>query len=91
MTAELVDPFQPAITPLEEGEADRIAAAVRSEAWDDPSRYPEGFWMLFAIMRSIAEPGGSRDWTQREAVRVLRRVQRRVVDGEHQAEVNRHG
>jgi hypothetical protein len=91
MSAELVDPFAPAVEPLEEGEADRIAEAVKNEAWHDHGRYPEGFWTLFGVMRSIAEPGGTREWTQQEAVRVLRRVMRRVVEGEEQIEVNRHG
>lgn len=91
MSAELVDPFAPTFQPLEEGEADRIAEAVKNEAWHDHGRYPEGFWTLWAVMRSIAEPGGSRDWSQQEAVRALRRMQGRVIDGEEQAEVNRHG
>lgn len=82
---------EPPLQPLEEGEADRIAEAVQNEAYHDHGRYPEGFWALFAIMRSIAEPGGSRDWAQREAVQVLRRIQRNVLAGEEQAEVNRHG
>jgi len=89
MSAEFVDPFAARVEPLEEGEADRIAEAVKTEAWSDPSRYPEGFWVLFGVMRSIAEPGGTREWTQAEAVRALRRIQRRVLDGELQAEVNR--
>lgn len=91
MSAELVDPFAPTFQPLEEGEADRIAEAVKNEAWHDHGRYPEGFWQLFGVMRSIALPGGSREWTQREATQVLRRIQCRVVDGEEQVEVNRHG
>jgi len=82
---------EPPTKPLEEGEAERIAEAVKNEAWHDHGRYPEGFWTLFAIMRSIAEPGGSRDWAQREAVQALRRLMGRVLHGEEQAEVNRHG
>lgn len=91
MSAELVDPFAPTFQPLEEGEADRIAEAVKNEAWHDHGRYPEGFWTLWAVMRSIAEPGGSRDWSQREAVRALRRVMGRVIDGEEQIRVDHHG
>jgi hypothetical protein len=90
MSAELVDPFAPA-EPLQEGEADRIAEAVKNEAWHDKGRYPEGFWKLFAFVRVVAEPGGTREWTQREAAQVLRRIQGRVLDGEEQAEVNRRG
>lgn len=81
-------PEPPAFQPLEEGEAERIAEAVKNEAWHDHGRYPEGFWSLFAIMRSIAEPGGSRDWAQREATQALRRLMGRVLAGEEQAEVN---
>jgi hypothetical protein len=90
MSAELVDPFAPRVEPLQDGEVDRIAEAVKSEAWDDHGRYPEGFWVLFGVMRSIADPGGSREWCQQEATRALRRVMGRVVAGEEQAEVNRH-
>jgi hypothetical protein len=84
--APVVDPSR-----LEEGEADRIAEAVKDEAWHDPGRYPEGFWALFAFVRVVAEPGGSREWVEREATQVLRRIQRRILAGEEQIKVNRHG
>lgn len=84
-------PEPPAVQPLEEGEAERIAEAVKNEAYYDHGRYPEGFWALFAFVAVVAEPGGSREWAQREATQVLRRIQRRVLHGEEQAEVNHHG
>jgi hypothetical protein len=90
VSAELVDPFAPVVKPLQDGEAERIAEAVKNEAWDDHGRYPEGFWTLFGVMRAIADPGGSREWCQQEATRALRRIQGRVLDGEEQARVNRH-
>lgn len=80
---------EPPAKPLEEGEAERIAEAVKNEAWHDHGRYPEGFWALFAFVTMVAEPGNSREWAQREATQVLRRIQRRVLHGEEQAEVNR--
>jgi len=92
MSAELVDPFAPATQPpLVEGEFDAIREAFYDRPWEDPTRYQDGFAILFGVMGSIAVADGSRGWSQQEATQALRRVMQRVLRGEMQAEVDHHG
>lgn len=77
---------QPLATP-EEVEA--IKDAFYDRPWEDPTRYQDGFHILFGAMRAIAITGASREWTQQEATQALRRVMQRVLRGEVQAEVDR--
>jgi hypothetical protein len=90
MSAELVDPFAPPVEPLQEGEFDAIKEAFYDRPWEDPTRYQDGFAILFGVMGSIAVAGGTREWSEQEATQALRRVMARVVHGEMQAEVNHH-
>lgn len=85
MSAELVDPFAPAVEPLQEGEVDAIREAFYSKPWEDPTRYQDGFRILFVAMAGIAEGRGS----EQSATQALRRVMQRVLRGEMEAEVNR--
>jgi hypothetical protein len=90
MSAELVDPFAPRAEPLQEDEADLILQAVNSRPWDDPTRYQDCFRILYVAAASIASgyvPGRE----QHRATQALREVMQRVVHGEMEAEVNRHG
>jgi len=77
---------QPPATP-EEVEA--IKQAFYNRPWEDPTRYQDGFAILFGVMGSIAVADGTREWSQQEATQALRRVLRRVLHGEDQAEVDR--
>lgn len=90
MSAELVDPFAPRAEPLQEDEADLILQAVNNRPWEDPLRYQDGFRILFVAVASIAS-GYVPDGEQHRATQALRQVMRRVLHGEEQAEVNRHG
>jgi hypothetical protein len=73
---------QPLATPEEVQE---ISEAFYDHPWEDPTRYQDGFAILFGVMRSIAVADGSRGWSQQEATQALRRVMRRVLHGEEQA------
>jgi hypothetical protein len=77
---------QPLATPEEVAE---IRKAFYDHPWEDPTRYQDGFAILFGVMGSIAVADGSREWSQQEATQALRRVLRRVLRGEEQAEVDR--
>jgi len=77
---------QPLATPEE---VDAIGEAFYDRPWEDPTRYQDGFAILFGVMGSIAVADGSRGWSQQEATQALRRVMRRVLIGEDQAEVDR--
>jgi len=87
VSAELVDPFAPAVEPLQEGEADDILTAFYDRVWDDPTRLQDGFRILFVAMVGVAEGRSG----EQEATQALRRVMARVVRGEMQAEVDHHG
>ena len=76
----------PLATPEEFTE---ICDAFYDRPWEDPTRYQEGFAILFACMGSIAVGDGSAEWCAQEATQALRRLMRRVQFGEEQAEVNR--
>lgn len=78
---------QPLMTP---DEFEAIGERFSDRPWEDPTRYQDGFLILFGVMGSIAVAGGTREWCEQEATQALRRVMRRVVVGEDQAEVNRH-
>lgn len=78
---------QPLMTPEEFA---AIKERFLDRPWEDPTRYEDGFNILFGIMGSIAVAGGTREWCEQEATQALRRVMRRVVVGEDQAEVSRH-
>lgn len=79
---------QPLATPEEVAE---ISAAFYDRPYEDPTRYQDGFAILFGIMGSIAVADGTREWSQQEASQALRRVMSRVRHGEMQADVDRHG
>jgi hypothetical protein len=80
-----------AALPLEEGEFQRIANAFYDRPWEDPTRYQDGFATLLGVVGAIAVGGGSGEWASHEATQALRRLMARVLHGEEQAEVNRHG
>jgi hypothetical protein len=72
-------------------EVTAIREAFYDHLWEDPTRYQDGFAILFGVMGSIAVAGGSREWSEQEATQALRRVMARVLRGEMQAEVDHHG
>lgn len=71
------------------GEVESISDAFYDRPWEDPTRYQDGFAILFGVMGSIATAGGSREWSEQEATQALRRVMRRVLHGETEADVER--
>jgi len=80
----------PAAQPLANPEElEAISEAFYNRPWEDPTRYQDGFAILFGVMGSIAVADGSREWSQQEATQALRRVMRRVLIGEDQAEMDR--
>jgi hypothetical protein len=71
-------------------EADLIREAFYDRPWEDPTRYQDCFRILYVAAASIASgyvPGRE----QHRATQALREVMQRVVHGEMEAEVNRHG
>lgn len=79
-----------AALPLEEGEMDRIRDAFYDRPLEDPTRYQDCFRILYVAAASIASgyvPGRE----QHRATQALREVMQRVIHGEMEAEVNRHG
>jgi hypothetical protein len=70
-------------------EVKAISEAFYDHPWEDPTRYQDGFAIMFGVMGSIAVAGGTREWSEQEATQALRRVMARVVRGEMQAEVDR--
>lgn len=71
-------------------EVDAIREAFYDRPWEDPTRFQDGFRILFVAVASIASgyvPGGE----QHRATQALRQLMARTLDGEEQAEVNRHG
>jgi len=80
-----------AALPLEEGEYERILAAFLNRPWDDRKLDSQYIDILLPLAGVIASPGGSREWCAYEATQALRRLMARVLHGEEQAEVNRHG
>jgi hypothetical protein len=68
-----------------------ITEAFYDHPWEDPTRYQDGFSILLGVVGSIAVGGGSGEWASHEATQALRRVMARVLRGEMDAEVNRHG
>lgn len=79
---------QPLATPEEFAE---ITDAFYDRPWEDPTRYQDGFAVLIGVVGAIAVGGGSGEWASHEATQALRRLMTRVLHGEEQAEVNRHG
>jgi hypothetical protein len=79
------------MTTLQPGEFEAIKEAFYDHIWEDRARQGDGFAILFGVMGSIASPGGTREWARAEATQALRRVMRRVLIGEDQAEVDNHG
>lgn len=76
---------------LTENEFHAISKAFYDKPSEDPTRYQDGFSILLGVVGSIAVGGGSGEWASHEATQALRRVMARVVRGEMDAEVNRHG
>lgn len=70
-------------------EVEAIGEAFYDHPWEDPTRYQDGFAILFGVIGSIAVADGTREWSQQEATQALRRLMRRVRHGEDQAEVDR--
>lgn len=82
----VIEPAEPSYADAEE--CDAISTEVFNRAWEDPARFPECTRILLNAVAIIAE-GVAVDPRQR-ATQALRRVQRRVLIGEDQAEVDRH-
>jgi hypothetical protein len=81
----------PAQPLLSEDEFEAITKAFYDRPWEDATRYQDGFSILLGVVGSIAVGGGSGEWASHEATQALRRVMARVLRGEMDAEVNRHG
>jgi hypothetical protein len=85
-----VEPFPFEQPLLQEDEADLIREAFYDKPWEDPTRYQDCFRILYVAAASIASsyvPGRE----QHRATQALREVMQRVVHGEMETEVNRHG
>jgi hypothetical protein len=78
----------PLATPEEFAE---ICDAFYDRPWEDPTRDRAAVSILLGVVGSIAVGGGSGEWASHEATQALRRVMARVLRGEMDAEVNRHG
>lgn len=88
MSAEPVDPFASIQGYADMDEVEEIRAAFYNRPWEDPTRFQDGFRILLGAVVAITE--GSAADPRARATQALRRVMRRVVIGEDQAEVDRH-
>lgn len=73
-------------------EYDEITGAIYNRLWDDPTRIPDCFAIAYAALGTfaVAEPGLDGEYVRREAAQAIRRMMRRVLDGELQAETEDH-